>query len=87
MYVYKINLKIFWHLAQGTFGLGPQFSTHFSTIKTEEMKDYSTQCCSNLWNQWEKIVFYEFNISFTLIFRKWKMILNNLCRYTVDIPN
>ena len=26
----------------------------------------------------EKIVFYEFNISFALIFRKWKMILNIL---------
>ena len=32
----------------------------------------------------EKIVFYEFNISFALIFRKWKMVLNNL---TLGIPN
>ena len=23
-------------------------------------------------NKWEKIVFYEFNIRFVLIFRKWK---------------
>ena len=39
-----INLNIFWHLARDTlFGgcLGPQFSTHFSIIKTEEMKHYS----------------------------------------------
>ena len=28
--------------------------------------------------KWEKIVFYEFNISFALIFREWKMVLNNL---------
>ena len=28
--------------------------------------------------KWEKIVFYEFNIDFALIFRKWKMVLNNL---------
>ena len=34
--------------------------------------------------KWEKIVFYEFNISFALILRKWKMILNNL---TLGIPN
>ena len=80
-------MKIFWHLAQGTLSggcLGPQFSTHFSIIKTEEMKDYSTQFCSNLWEKLEKIVFYEFNISFALIFRKWKMVLNNL---TLGIPN
>ena len=32
----------------------------------------------------EKIVFYEFNISFALIFRKLKMVLNNLTR---GIPN
>ena len=31
-----------------------------------------------LMKKWEKIVFYEFNISFELIFRKWKMVLNNL---------
>ena len=31
-----------------------------------------------LMKKWEKIVFYEFNISFALIFRKWKMVLNNL---------
>ena len=34
--------------------------------------------------KWEKVVFYEFNISFGLIFRKWKTLLNNL---TLDIPN
>ena len=28
--------------------------------------------------KWEKIGFYEFNISFALIFRKWKMLLNNI---------
>ena len=28
--------------------------------------------------KWEKIVFYEFNNSFALIFRKWEMVLNNL---------
>ena len=52
IYMYKVNLKIFWHLARGTLFDGclrPQFSTHFSIIKMEEMKDYSTQCCSNLW--------------------------------------
>ena len=32
----------------------------------------------------EKIVFYEFNINFALIFRKWKIVLNNLI---LDIPN
>ena len=37
-----------------------------------------------LMKKWEKIVFYEFNISFELIFRKWKMVLNNL---TLGIPN
>ena len=37
-----------------------------------------------LMKKWEKIVFYELNISFALIFRKWKMALNNL---TLDIPN
>ena len=31
-----------------------------------------------LMKKWEKIVFYEFNISFQLIFREWKMVLNNL---------
>ena len=85
LYMYKVNLNFFWHLAQGTlFGgrLGPQFSTHFSIIKMEEMKDYSTQCCSNLWkNEKRLFFFYAFNISFALIFRKWKMVLNNL---TVD---
>ena len=38
IYMFKVNLKIFWHLAQGIlFGgfLGPQFSLHFSIIKTE----------------------------------------------------
>ena len=49
----------------------------------EEMKDYSTQRCSNLWKN-EKNIFYEFNIRFALIFRKWKTVLNNL---TLDIPN
>ena len=34
--------------------------------------------------KWEKIVFYEFNISFVLTFRKWKMVLNTL---TLGIPN
>ena len=37
-----------------------------------------------LMEKWERNVFYEFNISFALIFRKWKMVLNNL---TLDIPN
>ena len=40
--MYKVNLKIFEHVAQGTlFGgcLEPQFFTHFSIIKTEKMKD------------------------------------------------
>ena len=32
----------------------------------------------------ENIVFYELNISFSLIFRKWKMLLNKL---TLDISN
>ena len=31
-----------------------------------------------LMKYWEKIVFYEFKISFVLSFRKWKMVLNNL---------
>ena len=34
--------------------------------------------------KWEKIVFYEFNIIFALIFRKWKVIFNNV---TLGIPN
>ena len=34
--------------------------------------------------KWEKIVFYELNIRFALIFREWKMVLNNL---TLGIPN
>ena len=37
-----------------------------------------------LMKKWEKIVFYELNISFALIFRGWKMVLNNL---TLGIPN
>ena len=37
-----------------------------------------------LMKKWENIVLYEFNISFALIFRKWKMVLNNL---TVGISN
>ena len=32
----------------------------------------------------EKIVFYEFNFSFALILRKWKVVFNNL---TLGIPN
>ena len=32
----------------------------------------------NVMKKWEKIVFYEFKISFLSIFRKWKMVLNNL---------
>ena len=38
----------------------------------------------NLMKKWEKIVFYELNISFALILRKWKMVLINL---TLDISN
>ena len=34
--------------------------------------------------KWKKNVFYEFNFSFALIFRKSKMVLNNL---TLSIPN
>ena len=41
------------------------------------MKDYSTKCYSNL-KKFEKIVVYEFNNSFALIFREWKMVLSNL---------
>ena len=37
-----------------------------------------------LMKKWEKVVVYEFNISFTLIFRKWKIVLSNL---TLGIPN
>ena len=37
-----------------------------------------------LMKKWEKIVFYEFNISFALTFRKWKTVLNIL---TLGIPN
>ena len=50
----------------------------------EEMKDYLTQMLFKLLKKGEKIFFYEFNISFALIFRKWKMVLNNL---TLGIPN
>ena len=32
--------------------------------------------------KWEKIIFYEHNISFALIFRKWKLVSNNLTRHT-----
>ena len=88
IYMYKVNLNIFWHLAQGTFlggCIGLQFSTHFSMIKTKEIEDYSTQCCSNLSKNKKRFFFsYEFNISFPLIFRKWKIVLNNL---TLGIPN
>ena len=38
----------------------------------------------NVMRKWEKIVFYEYDISFALIFRKWKIVLNNL---TLGIPN
>ena len=34
--------------------------------------------------KWEKIIFYEFNISFALILLKWKIVLNNI---TLGIPN
>ena len=37
-----------------------------------------------LMKKWEIIVFYEFNISFALIFSEWKIILNYL---TLGIPN
>ena len=60
MYMYKVNLKFFWYLAQGPLVggcLGPQFLTYYSIIKTEEMKDYSTQCCSNLWKNEERLFF------------------------------
>ena len=78
---------------QGTlFGgcLGPQFSTHFSIIKTEEMKDYSTQCCLNLWKNEKWLFSYEFNISFALIFRKWIISLyaypiNFYLQYTIRL--
>ena len=49
--MYKVNLKIFLHLVQGTRQRGclePQFFTHFNIIEKEEMKDYSIQYCSNL---------------------------------------
>ena len=39
---------------------------------------------SQLMKKWEKVVFYEFNVSFALIFRKWKVVLNDL---TLGIPN
>ena len=35
----------------------------------------------NVMNKWEKMVFYEFNISFSLFFHKWKIILNNIYIY------
>ena len=61
------------------FNMGFQYiSVYSSLIKTEEMKDYSTQCSSNLWKNKKRLFFYEFNINFALIFRKWKMVLNNL---------
>ena len=44
--MYKVNLKIFWHLAHDTLSGGylrPRFSTQFRIIKTDEMKDYSTK--------------------------------------------
>ena len=37
--------------------------------------------------KWEKIVFYEFNISFALIFRKSKIVLNNLTTKLIFICN
>ena len=39
-----------------------------------------------LMKEWEKIVFYEFNMSFAFIFHKWKMALNNLTlqAYQID---
>ena len=53
---------------------GPQFSTHFSIIKTEDIKDYSTQCWSNVWKNEKRLFFYEFNISFAVILHKWKIV-------------
>ena len=38
----------------------------------------------NLIKKWDKVVVYEFNISFALIFYEWKMVLSNL---TLGIPN
>ena len=38
----------------------------------------------NVMKKLQKIVFYEFKISFASIFRKCKMVLNNL---TLGIPN
>ena len=32
----------------------------------------------NVMKKLEKIVFYEFNTNFALIFHKWKIVLNNL---------
>ena len=43
-----------WPKAQG---VGPQFSIHFSIIKKKEIKDYSTQCCSNLWKNKKQLLF------------------------------
>ena len=60
MYIYKVKLNNFWYLAQDTRQracLGLQFSTHFSIMKTEEMKDYSTQCCSMLWKNNKRLFF------------------------------
>ena len=47
---------------------GLQFSTHFSITKTEEMKNHSTQFCSNLWKNEKRLFFHEFKISFALIY-------------------
>ena len=71
-YLYKVNLKIF-----------GKFSMHFSIIKKEEWKIIRHNVVQT-YKKWEKTVVREFNISFALIFRKWKKELSNL---TPDIPN
>ena len=76
--MYKVNLKIFWRLAQGT--LFSQFQ-HNKNKRNERLFD---TMLFKLMKTWEKIVFYELNISFALIFLKWKMLLNNP---TLGIPN
>ena len=85
MYLYKVNLKILWHVAQGTlFGtLSHNFLCILILWKRKKWKIIRLNIIQT-YEKMKTIVFHEFNISFALIFRKWNIVLSKL---TLGIPN
>ena len=84
--MYRVNLEIFCYLAQGSLFGRPSATIFyaFQYNKNGRNERLFDTMLFKMMKKWEKIVFYEFNISFALIFRKWKMVLNNLI---LGIPN